>query len=96
MCNAAAQERCRLTAVGTANVVAVRDGRTLMLDDGRELQLAAIEVADDSRNALQSLVGGGPAPTRTAGRRERPLWSAGRAFAFAGEAQQSLQAAMLE
>jgi hypothetical protein len=32
VCNAAAQEPCRLTAIGTASVAAVRDGRTLMLE----------------------------------------------------------------
>ncbi len=40
VCNAAAQERCKLTTIGTANVAVVRDGRTLLLDDGRELRLA--------------------------------------------------------
>ena len=38
------QEACRLEAIGMAKVAAVRDGRTLVLDDGREAQLAAIEV----------------------------------------------------
>jgi len=66
-----------------------------MLDDGRELQLAAIEVADDSRNALQSLVGGRPLRLHRLGAGSDRY---GRlvAFAFAGEAQQSLQQAMLE
>jgi ABC-type transport system involved in cytochrome bd biosynthesis fused ATPase/permease subunit len=32
VCNAAAQEGCKLSTIGTANVAAVRDGRTLMLD----------------------------------------------------------------
>lgn len=40
--DAAAQERCKLTAIGTANVDVVRDDRTLLLADGRELRLAAI------------------------------------------------------
>jgi hypothetical protein len=60
VCNAVAQEPCKLTAIGTANIAAVRDGRTLMLDDGRELPLVAIEVTDDSRDALQTLVRGRP------------------------------------
>ena len=58
MCNATAQEPCKLTAMGTAHVAAVRDGRTLLLDDGRELRLAAIEVPDDTRAPLQALVAG--------------------------------------
>jgi endonuclease YncB( thermonuclease family) len=53
----AAQEPCKLTAIGAGTVVAVRDGRTLTLDDGREVRLAAIEVADGSRAVLQSLAG---------------------------------------
>jgi hypothetical protein len=40
VCNAVAQESCKQTAIGPANIVAVRDGRTVMLDDGRELRLA--------------------------------------------------------
>ena len=95
VCNAAAQERCRLTALGPANVAAVRDGRTLMLDDGRELRLAAIEVADDSRSALQSLIGGQPLRLERLGA-ESDRYGRLVAFAFAGDAQQSLQAAMLE
>src|ERR1700690_652058 len=60
VCDAAAQERCKLTAIGTANVDVVHDGRTLLLADGRELRLAAIEIADGSRAALQALVAGHP------------------------------------
>lgn len=55
--NAAAQEPCKLAEVGTATVAGVRDGRTLLLADSRELRLSAIEVTDDTRIALQSLVG---------------------------------------
>jgi hypothetical protein len=55
---AAAQEHCPLTAIGTAKVAAVRDGRTVLLADGRTLRLAAIEVTEQSRAALQALVGG--------------------------------------
>ncbi len=41
---ATAQDACKLSAIGTARSPAVRDGRTLMLADGRELRLAAIEI----------------------------------------------------
>src|SRR5665647_2631290 len=58
--HAAAQENCNLTAIGSAKVATVRDGSTLMLEDGRELRLAGIEVADGSRGALLALVGGRP------------------------------------
>jgi len=56
--NALAQDSCKLAAIGTATVAEVRDGRTLLLADGRELRLAAIEVTDASREALQSIVRG--------------------------------------
>jgi hypothetical protein len=58
VCSAAAQEPCKLTAMGTEAVAGIRDGRTLSLADGRELRLAAIEVTDKSLSALQSLVEG--------------------------------------
>ena len=48
---AMAQEACKLPGLGTATVAGVRDGRTLLLTDGRELRLAAIE-ADDTSSAL--------------------------------------------
>jgi endonuclease YncB( thermonuclease family) len=56
--SAAAQAPCKIADLGTATVAGVRDGRTLLLADGRELRLAAIEVTDGSRDALQQLVGG--------------------------------------
>jgi endonuclease YncB( thermonuclease family) len=57
-CSAAGQVSCKLADIGTATVADVRDGRTLLLADGRELRLAAIEVTDSSREALQQFVGG--------------------------------------
>ena len=95
VCNAAAQDGCKLTAIGTANVAAVRDGRTLLLDDGRELRLAAIEVTDDSRAALQRLANGHPLRLERFGA-ERDRYGRLVAFAFAGDAQQSVQHVMLE
>jgi endonuclease YncB( thermonuclease family) len=95
MCNAAAQEGCKLTAIGTANVAAIRDGRTLLLDDGRELRLAAIEVTDDSRTALQTLVTGYPLQLERLGA-ERDRYGRLVAFAFAGGVRHSVQQAMLE
>jgi len=95
VCNAAAQDGCKLTAIGSANVAVVRDGRTLLLADGRELRLAAIEVADGSRAALQALVAGHPLRLE---RLEPEHDRYGRlvAFAFIGDNQQSVQQAMLE
>ena len=93
-CSAAGQVPCKLTDIGTATVASVRDGRTLLLADGRELRLAAIEVTDHSRDALQQLVGGrnvrleqlGTAPDRY-----------GRlvTFVYAENTEQSAQQAMV-
>jgi endonuclease YncB( thermonuclease family) len=94
-CNAAAQESCKLTPLGTVNVAAVRDGRSLMLTDGRELRLAAIEAGADGRGALQALIAGRPLRLERLGA-ESDRYGRLVAFAFAGEAQQSLQAALLE
>jgi endonuclease YncB( thermonuclease family) len=61
----AASAGCKLTAVGSGTVSAVVDGRTLTLDDGREVRLAAIEVAPPgepagaaAKGALEALVAG--------------------------------------
>jgi len=94
-CQVAAQDGCKLTAIGTANVAVVRDGRTLLLDDGRELRLAGIEAGDDSRAALQELVAGRPLRLQRLGP-ERDRYGRVVAFAFAGTAEQSVQQAMLE
>jgi hypothetical protein len=105
MCSAVAQEPCKLTAIGTVKIAAVRDDRTLMLDDGRELRLAAIEAGADDRDALQNLIGGRPLRLERQGLERQGLERQGSeldrygrlvAFAYAGDAQQSLQAAMLE
>lgn len=54
---------CQRAATTTAAVVAVRDGRTIALEDGREIRLAGIEVpepdetgADGARRALDNLL----------------------------------------
>ncbi len=96
VCNAAAQESCKVTPIGTAKVAAVRDGRTLLLDDGRELRLAAIEAGDAGRGALQALVAGHGALRLARLGAETDRYGRLVAFAFAGEAAQSLQAALLE
>ena len=95
VCSAAAQDACKLSPIGTASVAAVRDGRTVLLGDGRELRLAAIETGEASRAALQALVSGRRLRLeRLAADHDRY----GRlvAFAFAGDAQESVQQTMLE
>jgi endonuclease YncB( thermonuclease family) len=94
-CNAAAQERCQLTTVRTVDVAAVRDGRTLLLGDGQELRLAAIEVPDGSRAALQALVAGRPLRLERLGP-EQDRYGRLVGFVFVGDAKESVQQAMLE
>jgi endonuclease YncB( thermonuclease family) len=93
--NAGAQERCPLTPIGSAKVAAVRDGRTLLLADGRALRLAAIEVTGQSRAALQALVAGRALRLAKLGP-DRDRYGRLVAFAFAGDAKQSLQQALLQ
>jgi endonuclease YncB( thermonuclease family) len=92
---AAAQEPCKLSAAGTAAVAGVRDGRTLLLADGREVRLAAIEVADGSRSALQSLIAGHELRLEQVGP-GRDRYGRLVALAYAGDAHRSVQQAMLE
>jgi endonuclease YncB( thermonuclease family) len=95
VCNAAAQETCKPTTIGTVSVAAVRDGRTIALADGRELRLAGIEVTGDSRAVWQALVAGHPLRLERLGPGQDRY---GRlvAFAFAGDAEPFVQQAMLE
>jgi len=93
--SAAAEAPCKLATIGIATVAAVRDGRTLLLGDGRELRLAAIEAPEASRAALQALIGAGSLRLEKLGP-DRDRYGRVVAFAFAGEARQSLQQALLE
>jgi endonuclease YncB( thermonuclease family) len=97
VCSARAQDSaaCKLTALGAANVTAVLDGGTLMLDDGRELRLAGVEVAAGSRDALQALATRQPLRLERLGP-EQDRYGRLVAFAFPGDTAQSLQAALLE
>lgn len=93
-CSAAAQAPCKLADLGTATVAGVRDGRTLLLADGRELRLAAIEVTDSSRDALQQLIGGRSVRLEQLG---RAIDRYGRLVALVYEKnmEQSVQQAMI-
>ena len=86
------QEACQLTPIGTATVAAVVDGRTLALGDGRQLRLAAIEVTQQSRAALQRLVAGKTLRLERLGD-DHDRYGRLVAFAFAGGT--SLQQALL-
>ena len=90
----AAQESCKLTDLGTVTVASVRDERTLLLTDGRELRLAAIEADDRSRATLNALAAGKTLRLETLGPGQDRY---GRivAFVYADDARESLQQVML-
>lgn len=90
-----AQEACKLSDMGTAAIASTRDGRTLLLVDGREIRLAAIEVTDSSRNILHSMVGTREVRIKRLGPGQDRY---GRlvAFVYVGDTQKSVQQLMLE
>lgn len=87
-------DACRLVPLGTAQVAAVRDGRTLALADGREVRLAAIEVPDRAHAVLQRLVEG-PRLRLAAFDRQPDRYGRLVAFAFADGQDTSLQEILL-
>jgi endonuclease YncB( thermonuclease family) len=89
-----AQSACKPTSIGTATVTAVRDGRTLSLKDGRTLRLAGIEVTAASPAALRRLAAGKILRLGKLGP-DHDRYGRLVALAFAGNANQSLQQALL-
>lgn len=81
---------CKFTPLGTAEVSAVRDGRTLALADGRELRLAAIEADDAGHAALSALATGRVVRLATPGE-AKDRYGRLIAFAFIGDNETSLQ-----
>lgn len=70
---------CKLTTVATGTVATIIDGRTLMLDDGREVRLAAIEAAAANepggaaaKAALEALAAGRRIELRASGDKSMP------------------------
>jgi endonuclease YncB( thermonuclease family) len=97
---AAAQAPCPLQPVATVTVSAVRDGRTLVLRDGRELRLAAIETpggrhAVAAKAALHTLASGQLLTLKRLGP-DIDRYGRLHAFAFLPNAKQSLQQILLE
>src|SRR5262245_2126824 len=92
--SATAQDSCKLTDLGTAVVAGIRDGRTLLLTDGRELRLAAIEADDASRAALNTLAAGRTLRLEKLGP-EQDRYGRVVAFAYPDDTQESLQQVML-
>jgi endonuclease YncB( thermonuclease family) len=91
---ATAQESCKLTGLGTVTVASIRDGRTLLLTDGRKLRLAAIEVDDASRATLNVVAAGKTLRLETLGP-EQDRYGRVVAFAYVNDARESLQETML-
>ena len=91
---AMAQEACRLPNLGMAAVAGVRDGRTLLLADGRELRLTAIEADDAGRAALNVLAAGRMLRLEKLGP-EQDRYGRVVAIAYTGDAHESLQQLML-
>lgn len=92
---AAGAEACKLTPIGSAEALSARDGRTLLLKDGREVRLAAIEAPDGTRATLQALAAGQLLRLEKLGE-DHDRYGRLVAFAFAGDARQSLQQILLE
>ena len=95
---AVAQDACHLEPAGSAEVAAVRDGRTLLLRDGSELRLAAIEAPDsgETRTALGRLAQGKTLTLKRLGPDAPDRYGRRVAFAFAPGSTQSLQQALLD
>ena len=87
---ALAQEACHFAPMGTVTATAVRDSRTLLLSDGRELRLAAVELSDDSRAPLERLLLGRPLKLEGASA-EPDHYGRLVAFACAGDGRPSAQ-----
>jgi endonuclease YncB( thermonuclease family) len=91
---ATAQETCKLPGLGTATVTSVRDGRTMVLADGRELRLAAIEADDASRATLNALAAGKIVRLEKLGP-EQDRYGRVVAIAYTDDADESVQQLML-
>ncbi len=94
-----APPKCDLTVIATAKAALVRDGRTFMLEDGREVRLAGLEVpaletppGAQAKTELERLIGGKMLTMKnTAATPDRY----GRVVAYAFSEDQSIQDAML-
>lgn len=91
--SASPQQACPLTVIGTANVAAVRDGRALVLKDGHELRLAAIEVPSSNRATLLNLAAGRVLRLEKLGS-DHDHYGRLVAFVFAGDSKQSVPQAL--
>jgi endonuclease YncB( thermonuclease family) len=91
---AATQDACNLSDLGTATVAGVRDGRTLLLADGRQLRLAAIEAVETGRITLDTFAVGKTLRLEKLGP-ETDRYGRVLAIAYLDDARESLQQALL-
>lgn len=93
--SADAAAHCDLAPSGTADVAVVRDGRTLLLADGREFRLAAIEVSPESRAAVEAAIARRPLQLLQLGPASSDRYGRPVGFARAGDETQTLQEILL-
>lgn len=96
----AAAEPCTLTPAGSAEVVAVRDGRTLAVRDGGEVRLAGIEAPEGAQGeaaqaALAALSAGKTVTLKRLGAETRDRYGRLVAYAYPPRAAVSLQETLL-
>lgn len=94
----ATEQACQLAPAGSAEVAAVRDGRTLLLRDGSELRLAGIETAagSDAQTTLGTLALGKTLTLMRLGPVAHDRYGRLVAFAFVPDSAQSLQQTLLD
>jgi len=90
-----AQESCKPSLAGRGTVASVRDGRTVLLTDDREVRPAAIEVIDSGRGALKSLVDDRDLQLMRVGS-DQDRYGLVVAFVRIGDSQQSIQEILVE
>jgi endonuclease YncB( thermonuclease family) len=91
----AASETCKFTSSSVARVARISDGRTLILEDGRELRLAGVETNDESKAVLRSLAEGQTLQLEYDGT-SSDRYGRISGFAFPDGVQQSLQALLVQ
>ena len=94
LASGATAQDCKFADLGTVTVASVRDGRTLLLTDGRELRLAAIEADDAGRATLNALATGKTLRLEKLGP-EQDRYGRVVALAYADDAHESLQQVLL-
>lgn len=93
--NPAAAQEIQTALIAQGTVASVRDGRTLVLSDGREVRLAGIETPGVASASLEKIVGGQTLRLeRTGAGSDR--YGRLTAFAFLPETAESVQQSLLE